>query len=116
MTETATMSSAGRTGAWRPVVATGLIVVAAILAPLCVVANWARDHIEDTDRYIETVGPLADDPDVQAAIAARVDEVVFNYLDLDAATRQVTEALAAQNLPPRVEATLRAAAGPLADA
>jgi hypothetical protein len=89
--------------------------VAAILAPLSVVANWARDHIEDTDRYLETVGPLADDPAVQAAVAARVDEVVFDYIDLDAATKRVTDALASQNLPPAVATTLRAAAGPLAD-
>jgi hypothetical protein len=104
-----------RRGVWRPITASILIFVAAVLAPLSVVANWARDHIEDTDRYLETVGPLADDPAIQAAIAARVDQVVFDYLDLDAATKRVTDALAAQNLPPRVETTLRAAAGPLAD-
>src|SRR4029079_15907866 len=70
---------------------------------------------EDTDRYLETVGPLAEDPAIQAAIVERVGEIVFGYLDLDAATKRVTDALAAQDLPPRVEEPLRAAAGPLAD-
>ncbi len=103
-----------RRGWWRPVVATLLITIAALLAPVSVLASWARDQVGDTDRYIETVAPLADDPAVQAAIAKRIEEIVFSYLDVEAATQQLVDALAAQDLPPRVEVTLRAAAGPLA--
>ena len=33
-----------RTGWWRPVVATLLVVVAAIIAPVSVLASWARDE------------------------------------------------------------------------
>jgi len=79
-----------------------------------VLANWARGQIEDTDRYVATVGPLANDPAVQDAIAARIEQVVFGYLDVDAATDQLVQAISSQDLPPRVEATLQAAAGPLA--
>ena len=91
-----------------------LVTLAALMAPLSVLANWAHGQVEDTDRYIATVGPLANDPAVQDAIAARVEQVVFGYLDVDAATDQLVQAISAQDLPPRVEATLQAAAGPLA--
>jgi hypothetical protein len=37
---------------WRAVVATLLIVVACVLAPLSVVAVWTRQQVTDTDRYV----------------------------------------------------------------
>ena len=40
----------------------------ALLAPLSIVASWAHDEISDTDRYVETVTPLASNPAVQKAI------------------------------------------------
>src|SRR5206468_7646878 len=54
---------------WRAVVATLLIVVACVLAPLSVVAVWARNQVTNTDRYVRTVTPLANDPSIQNAIA-----------------------------------------------
>jgi hypothetical protein len=105
---------ADRTGWWRPVVAGVLVMIAAVLAPVSVLATWANGQINDTDRYIETVGPLANDPDVQEAIAARVEQVIFSYLDIDAATEALVEAISAQGLPAPVAATLQAAVGPLA--
>ena len=53
-------SAPGRTGWWRPVVVTVMVVVACLLAPLSVVATWAHDQIGDTDRYVETITPLDD--------------------------------------------------------
>src|SRR4051794_37271774 len=102
-----------RTGWWRPVVAGVLVMIAALLAPLSVLSTWANGQIEDTDRYLATVGPLADDPDVQAAVVVRVEEVIYSYLDLDAAMDEVVQALESQGLPPRAAATLGALAGPL---
>ncbi|WP_426244830.1 hypothetical protein [Nocardioides sp. LHG3406-4] len=90
-----------------------LIAMAALLAPLSVLATWAGGQIQDTDRYLATVAPLADDPDVQDAVAARIEEVVFSYLDLDAATDQLITALEAPGRPPEAADTLRALSGPL---
>lgn len=106
--------AAARRGWWRPVVAGLLVTVAALLAPLSVLATWAQGQIGDTDRYIATVGPLANDPDVQDAIIARVEQLVFTYVDVDAATQELVAAISSQDLPPRVETTLQAVAGPLA--
>ena len=103
-----------RTGWWRPVVAGLLVFVVALLAPLSVLSTWAHGQISDTDRYLETVGPLASDPDIQDAIAARVEQVVFSYLDLDALTDELLTAISQQGLPAPAAITLQAAAGPLA--
>jgi len=103
-----------RRGWWRPVVAGLLVTIAALLAPLSVLATWANGQIQDTDRYIETVGPLASNPDIQDAIAARVEQIVFGYLDIEAATEELVTAISERGLPDPAAATLLAAAGPLA--
>ena len=104
---------AERRGIWRPIVAGVLIVVAAILAPLSVVAIWAHDEISDTDRYVETVAPLASDPAVQDAISARITEEIFSRLDVKAITQDAVDALASRGLPPAAVTSLKALATPL---
>jgi hypothetical protein len=105
---------AERRGRWRPLVAGILVAIVALLAPISVLATWARDEIEDTDRYVETITPLASDPAVQEAIANRVEQVVFSYLDVDAVTQEVVDAISAQGVPPRIATTLDAVTAPLA--
>ncbi|MER5960944.1 hypothetical protein [Streptomyces sp. NPDC002057] len=61
-----------------------LIVLGCVLLPLGLVASWTADIVGDTDRYVKTVAPLASDPDVQAAVAARVTTAVMDHLDLPA--------------------------------
>src|SRR3954447_26390364 len=98
---------------WRSIVAVVLIVVGCILAPLAVTAVWANRQVSDTDRYVETVAPLAKDPAVQAAVAARVSAAILQALDVPALTSDVVDGLAKQNLPPRAIAGLRALEVPL---
>jgi hypothetical protein len=106
-------AAAERRGWWRPVVAGVLVTLVAVLAPLSVLATWANGQIQETDRYIETVGPLADDPDVQDAIAARIEQIVFSYLDIEAVTDELVSAIVDRGLPERAAITLQAAVGPL---
>lgn len=77
-TDEATAKSAG-----RGTLSIVLILVAALLAPLTVVAAWAQTQIEDTDRYVATVGPLADDPEVQAYVAAALADGLCELLGVD---------------------------------
>jgi hypothetical protein len=104
-----------RTGVWRPIVVTVLLVLVGLLAPLSIVAMWAHDEIDDTDRYVQTVTPLASDPAVQHAIADRVTAEVFARLDVKAITQDAVDALTARGLPPRASASLAALATPLAN-
>jgi hypothetical protein len=48
-----------------------------------VVAGWAQAQIEDTDRYVATVGPLAENPEVQAYVAAALTETLYELLRVD---------------------------------
>jgi hypothetical protein len=102
-----------RAGWWRPVVATVLVVIAAIAAPAAVVARWAHDEVGNTDTYVASITPLADNPAVQSAIINRVTREIFNAVDVQSVTSQTADALAAQGLPV-VANTLKALSGPLA--
>jgi hypothetical protein len=83
-----------------------LLVVAVLLAPMTVVSAWARTQIESTDRYVATVAPLAEDPDVQQYVARAAADAIFERLELDDALASVLpEQLAA--LQPTLAAALR---------
>ena len=105
---------ARRGGWWRPVVVVTLVLVAAVLAPASIVARWAHDEVADTDRYVATVAPLAEDPAVQKAVVDRVTSELFARIDVKAVTDEAVAALADQGLPPRVAVGLNALSAPLA--
>lgn len=107
---------AARTGWWRPVVVTVLIIVMAVLVPLSVLARWAHDEITDTDRYVETVTPLASDPAVQQAVIDRVTTEIMTRLRVDQVTAEAIDALSARGLPPLASSSLQALSTPLSDA
>jgi len=105
----------GGGGRWRVVVATLLIVVGCVLAPVSVVAIWTRNQVTNTDRYVATVAPLARDPAVQQAIADQITAQVFRYLDVQGLTTQVVDALSERGVPPAVATQLQALSGPIAN-
>jgi hypothetical protein len=84
------------------------LLLAAVLAPLAVVATWAHDAMSDTDRYVETVAPLADNAAVQDAVIARISDAITSRLDIKAVTQEAVDALAARGLPPRAADSLSA--------
>lgn len=98
---------------WRSFLATVLIVVGVLLAPVAVVASWAQRELTDTDRYVATVGPLASDPVIQSAVANRLTDVVMEQVDVEGLVSQAVTALGDQGLPPRVSAGLSALEQPL---
>jgi len=100
---------------WRTIVATILITVACLLAPLSVVAVWARSTVSDTDRYVQTVSPLAQDPAVQAAVTDRITNEVFSHIDVAAIVSEAVSRLEQQGLPPQVAGGLDALKAPVAD-
>jgi hypothetical protein len=96
-------------------VVTVLLVLVGLLAPASILASWARDQVGDTDRYVQTVAPLAKDPAIQRAVVDRVTTELFNRIDVKAVTQEAIDALAARGLPPRVSQGLNALSTPLAD-
>lgn len=100
----------------RVTAAVVLVVLAALLAPLAVVATWARDLVTDTDRYLATVAPLAQDPQIQGAVTNRVTGAIVDAIDLDQLAADATGAIADLGLPPRVSLAVESLQGPLVNA
>jgi hypothetical protein len=100
---------------WRTVVATLLIVVACLLAPLSLVAVWAKNQVGSTDRYVATVSPLAEDPAIQRAITDKITAQVFTYIDVKGLTNQAIDALASRGLSSQAADQLQGLAGPIAN-
>jgi hypothetical protein len=99
---------------WRAGFAGALIALAALLAPLAVVARWAHAEVSDTDRYVATVAPLARDPAVQEAITNRITFEVLTRVDVTSLVQRALDALAAQLPPGLVADGLPALATPIA--
>ncbi|HEY8112216.1 MAG TPA: hypothetical protein VII16_05045 [Actinomycetes bacterium] len=97
---------------WRTVVASVLIVLGCVLAPLSVLGVWARSQVTDTDRYVETMAPLASHPDVQEALTNRITIAIMQYVDVSDLVRETADALAGAGLPPRAADALRGLSGP----
>ena len=68
---------------WRRIVVAVLVVLGCILAPLSVLSVWMKTTLLDTNNYVATVAPLADNSSVQNAIADRVTNtlIVNNSVD-----------------------------------
>ena len=58
--------------------------------------------MSDTDRFVRTMSPLVDDPDVQTALTNRLTATVFQYVDVQRIADDAVAALAAQGLPPQL--------------
>ena len=59
-----------------------LVILAVIVFTVSVPAVWGARTVLNTDRYVATVAPLADDPAVQQAIATRLTDEVFAALNV----------------------------------
>jgi hypothetical protein len=102
-------------GHWiRTFWSTVLIVVACLLAPLSVVSVWARGEVTDTDRYVATVAPLAQDPAIQDAVATRITTEIFQYIDIETLANDAVSTITEnRDLEPRQAAALEALIGPV---
>ena len=81
-----------------------LLIIAAILFPVALTSFWGQRTLTDAQRYVATVGPLAQDTTVRQAVATKVTTVIVNQLD---AQTRVSDLL--QNYP-----KLQPLAGPIA--
>lgn len=98
---------------WKSVAAAVLIVIGVVLAPISVVSIWAHNQVADTDTFVATVGPLAEDPAVRTAVTDRVTDTVFTYVDVPGLTNDAVDALAGRGVPPAVTDRLRGLAEPI---
>jgi hypothetical protein len=103
-------SVAERRSRGRSVTAAICLVVAALLTTPAAVAFWGQRTLNDSQRYLQTVGPLVDSPQVQAAIATKVTAAIQQQVDVEAILNQVFAGVITDR--PRLQALV----GPMAGA
>jgi hypothetical protein len=101
-------------GRARSIAAVTLIVLSCLLAPLAVVSVWASHEVSDTDRYVQTVAPLAENADLQAAVTDDITRQISMRVNINNLTTQVLTAISNQGLSPQAAATLQGLNGPIA--
>jgi hypothetical protein len=94
--------------------ATVLIVIGAILAPIAVVASWASHELTDTDTFVATFAPLAKDPAVQDYVTTQTVDVIEQKVNFSDLTSNVIDGITELGTGPRATAALNALKGPAA--
>jgi hypothetical protein len=100
---------------WRAPVATVLIALGCLLAPISVLGVWTANQVSDTSRYVANVEPLIHQPAVQNALTDKVSNAITSSLNVAGYTNQAATALSAKGLP-RVGTLLKNFSGTLAGA
>lgn len=65
-----------------------LLVLGCGLVALSLLAFYVRETVLDTDRYVETMAPIANSPDVQQAVAEKLDTAITTRVDFASLMRE----------------------------
>ena len=73
----------------RSIAAAVCVVLAALLTLPAAVAFWGQRTLTDGQRYVQTVGPLVESPEVQAAIATKVTAAIQQQVDVEVMLNEI---------------------------
>ena len=65
----------------RSIAAVLIFVIAAALTPLAMLGNWGHATVVNSEQFLATVGPLAESPQVQAAVSEAVSAAIVKQVD-----------------------------------
>lgn len=68
---------------WRKIVSIACIVVGVIVAPFSVGALWASGHLTNTDGFVKTLGPLAQNQKLQELVSGQVAQSISGQLRIE---------------------------------
>jgi hypothetical protein len=92
-----------------------LITLAVITTPTAIVANWATMQTTDTQLFVKTLGPLASNPTVQAAIVDEVTTQINDVVNVNHVTSSIIDGFgSALGLPSDVKKALGFVSEPIA--
>lgn len=95
---------------WRGIVVALCILLAGLLTTPAAIAYWGQRTLNDSARYVKTVGPLVNSAKVQAAVATRVTDAIEQQVDVEAILNEAFAGIITER--PRLESLV----GPLAGA
>lgn len=90
----------------RTVIATVLVVLGTLLAPVAVVSTWAQRELTDTAAFVDTFAPLAEDPAVQDFVADQAVSAIEAAVDIDRIADDLFAGLDELELSPRAREAL----------
>jgi hypothetical protein len=88
-TQTIETTAVARRGTGRSVAAVVCVVLAALLTTPAAIAYWGQRTLNDTQRYVDTVGPLVESPEVQDAIATTITDAIQSQVDVEKILNEV---------------------------
>jgi len=100
---------------WRAPVATLLIVLGCVLAPVSVIGVWSANQVSDTNRYVANMTPLIHDPAIQGALTDKISNQINAQINVPALAKQAAAELNARGLT-RIAALLQSFSGQIASA
>ncbi|WP_091605045.1 hypothetical protein [Arthrobacter koreensis] len=87
---------------WRGPVSTVLGILAGLALVAAVIAAYAGSLVSSTDRYVATVGPVIQDPAVQADLSGQISDQITSRMDISSTIQdevaQRSDTRAAQGL------------------
>jgi hypothetical protein len=86
-------------GRWRAPLATLLIVLGCVLAPVAVVGVWGAEQVSNTDRFVANMQPLIHEPAIQGALSTRITAEIENRINVPALVDSTSSQLASAHLP-----------------
>ena len=93
--------------------ATILVVIGCVLAPVSVLAVWAANEVSNTSRYVATMEPLIHDPAIQNALTDKITAQITTRLNVTSRADQAAAELSSRGLP-RLSTLLKSEAPALA--
>lgn len=87
---------------WRQPAGLTLVVLGCVLLPLALVAGWVRAEVTDTERYVDTVAPIAEQPEVRQAVTRRLEDAILTRIDVGPVLDAAAAGIAERDLPPAV--------------
>ena len=90
------------------VLAAVLIVLGCLMAPLAVVSGWAKSTLTDTDTFVATYAPLANNPEVQDFVVNQAAEAIDQNVNIDQYIADAVDGIKELGAGPRASAALDA--------
>ena len=72
----------------RTILATVLILLGTLLTPAAAIGAWSKVVLTDTDAFVSTLAPLAEDPRVQDYLTDQATDAIEERLGVDALVQQ----------------------------
>lgn len=110
------MATTQKKSAGRSWISAMLIIIAMVMAPTAIVTHWAASQVTNTEQFVETLSPLASNPEVQQVVIDEITGLIDENVDIKGVTESLFTGLAQSlNLPPDAAKALGLVADPVAN-